>query len=276
MRVRVSTTRAMPSPVFEPPSEGERLMADFDVVPIAVAPPAHPDEKLVSDVAAVIGKSLSHTRLLLAGELPRIIAHADSLPAAEAKVRKLHELGLTALALSEAELRRLPKIFEAQTLEFSQKAVTFRDSAGGEKGLATDDVFLILTGRVESSTETKTTRSRLKFSWGGTLVTGGIPVFRRVKETTTEKSSQTEEFARLYSRKSAEPGIGLRQHQLNYSFLGAERAASATINFSTLVRRLRQAFPEAIFDDRLTKPLAITSGQDVELSCCLIYLFQTM
>jgi hypothetical protein len=251
-------------------------MADFGVVPIAVAPPAHPDEKLVSDVATVIGKSLSHTRLLLAGELPRIIAHADSPPAAATIVLNLRQLGLAALALSEAELRHLPKIFEAQTLEFSQKAVTFRDSAGGEKRLSTGDVFLILTGRVESSTETKTTRSRLKFSWGGTLVTGGIPVFRRVKETTTEKSSQTEEFARLYSRKSAEPGIELRQHQLNYSFLGDERAASSVVNFATLVRRLRQAFPKAVFDDRLAKPLALTSGQDVELSCRLIYLFQAM
>jgi hypothetical protein len=251
-------------------------MADFDVVPIAVAPPAHPDEKLVSRVADIIGKSLSHTRLLLAGELPRIIAHADSPPAAATIVLNLRQLGLAALALSEAELRHLPKIFEAQTLEFSQKAVTFRDSAGGEKRLSTGDVFLILTGRVESSTETKTTRSRLKFSWGGTLVTGGIPVFRRVKETTTEKSSQTEEFARLYSRKSAEPGIELRQHQLNYSFLGDERAASSVVNFATLVRRLREAFPKAIFDDRLAKPLAITSRQDVELSCRLIYLFQVM
>jgi hypothetical protein len=251
-------------------------MADFDVVPIAVAPPSHPDEKLVSSVAAIINKSLSYTRLLLAGEIPRIIAHADSPPAAETIVRNLRQLGLAALACSEAELRQFPQIFEAQTLEFSQKEAVFRDSTGSEKRMAASDVFLILIGRVESSAEVERTRSHIKFSWGGTLLTGGIPVFRRVKETTTEKSSQTEEFARLYSRKSAEPGVGLRQHQLNYSFLGAERAASAAMNFGTVVRRLREAFPKAIFDNRLAKPLAPTSWQDVELSCRLIYLFQAM
>jgi hypothetical protein len=252
------------------------LMADFDVVPIAVATMANPDEKLVSSVAAIINKSLSYTRLLLAGEVPRIIAHADSTPRAEAIVKSLRELGLAALALSEADLRQFPQIFEAQTLEFSQKEAVFRDSTGAQKRMTSSDVFLILTGRVESSTETKTTKSRIKFSWGGTLLTGGIPVFRRVKETTTDKSSQTEEFARLYSRKSAEPGVELLQHQLNYSFLGAERAASSIMNFGTVVRRLREAFPEAIFDDRLAKSLAITSWQDVELNCRLIYLFQAM
>jgi hypothetical protein len=249
---------------------------DYGVVHIALAPPAHPDEKLVSSVAAIINKSLSYTRLLLAGELPRIIAHADSPPTAESIVRNLRQLGLVALACPEAELRQFPQIFEAQTLEFSEKAATFRDSTGTQKRMAAGDVFLILIGRVESSVEVKTTKSRLKFSWGGTLLTGGIPVFRRVKETTTDKSSQTEEFARIYSRKSAEPGVELRQHHLNYSFLGAERAASAAMNFSTLVRRLRETFPEAIFDDRLAKPLASTSWQDVELNCRLIYLFQAM
>jgi hypothetical protein len=108
---------------------------------------------------------------------------------------------------------------------------------------------------------------------------GGIPAWRRVKETTSERSSQTEDFARLYGRKSAEPGVELLQHHLNYSFLGAERAASSVLNFSTLVQRLQEAFPEAIFDDRLSKPLVLTdssSWQDAELNCRLIYLFHAM
>lgn len=252
---------------------------NYEVVHIAVAPPAHPDEKLVSSVAAVINKSHTYTRLLLAGEVPKIIAHADSPPGAESIVRNLRSLGLVALAFPDAELRQFPQIFEAQTLEFREKEALFQDSSGAQKRMAASDIFLILTGRVESSTEVETTTSRIKFSWGGTLLTGGIPVWRRVKQTTTDKSTQTEDFARLYERKSAEPGVELLQHHLNYSFLGAERAASAAMNFSTVVRRLREAFPEAIFDDRLSKPLALTtssSWQDTELNCRLIYLFHAM
>jgi hypothetical protein len=252
---------------------------DYEVVHIAVAPPAHPDEKLVSSVAAVIGKSPTHTRLLLAGELPRIIAQADSPPAAEAIIKALRQLGLVALALPDSELRQLPPIFEAQTLEFAEKAVTFRDNAGTEKKMTAGDVFLILSGRVESSTEVETTRKRNKFSWGRTLILGGIPAWKRVEETTTEKSIQTEDFVRLYGSKSAEPAVELWQHHLNYSCLGAERGATSAVNFATLVRRLREVFPQAVFDDRLARPLALattSSWQDVELNCRLIYLFQAM
>lgn len=250
---------------------------DNEVVHIAAAPPAHPDEKLVSSVAAVINKSPTYTRLLLASELPRIIAHADSPPAAEATIKTLRQLGLVALALPDSEIRQLPPIFEVQTLEFGEKAVTFRDSVGTEKKVAAGDIFLILTGQVESSLEVETTRSRSQFSLGRTLMLGGIPAWRKVEETTTEKSSQTEDFVRLYSSKSAEPAVELWQHQLNYSFLGAERGATSAVNFSTLVRRLREAFPGAIFDNRLDRPLALattSSWQDVELNCRLIYLFQ--
>jgi hypothetical protein len=254
-------------------------MVDYETVHIAIAPPAHPDEKLVSSVAVVINKSPTYTRLLLAGEVPKIIAHAENPPAAEAIIKSLGELGLVALACPDSELRQFSPIFEAQTLELSEQEALFRDNTGVEKRMAASDVFLILIGRVESSTEVKTTRSRIKFSWGGTLLTGGIPVFRRVKQTTTDKSSQAEDFARLYYRKSAEPGVELWQHDLNYSFLGAERAASSVLNFSTLVRRLREVFPEAIFDDRLSKPLVLadsSSWQDAELNCRLIYLFHAM
>jgi len=39
------------------------------------------------------------------------------------------------------------------------------------------------------------------------------------------------------------------------------------------LRRLREAFPEAVFDDRLARSLPLTDWQELELSCRLIYLF---
>ncbi|TES84978.1 MAG: hypothetical protein E3J92_00020, partial [Dehalococcoidia bacterium] len=161
-------------------------MADYEVVHIAVAPPAHPDEKLVSSVATVINKSPTYTRLLLAGEVPKIIAHADSPSGAEPIVRNLRKLGLVAIACPDSKLRQFPQIFEVQTLEFREKEALFRDSTGGEKRMAASDVFLIITGRVESSVEVETTRSRGKFSLGRTLLLGGIPAWRKVKATTTD------------------------------------------------------------------------------------------
>lgn len=253
-------------------------MAKGELVYIALAPPADLDEDLVKNAAVVLNKSTYDTRLLLRGKIPKVIARHESLLSAESLTQQLRDLGLDAITCRDSDLRRLPPAFMAQTLEFGEKEVLFQDSAGGEQRLAAGNVFLILVGGVEISVEEERTRSTVKFSLGRTLLMSGIPMWRRVEEKTTEQSTQDEYFARLYQRQSAEPAVDLFQHRLNYSSLGEKVAASSFRNFNTIVQRLRQLFPRAIFDDRLTTPslLAASSGktwEDIEINCKLIYLF---
>jgi hypothetical protein len=45
--------------------------------------------------------------------------------------------------------------------------------------------------------------------------------------------------------------------------------------------KLREVFPQAIFDDRLVKPSVVSAyssrfGEDIEIKCKLIYLFHTV
>jgi hypothetical protein len=254
-------------------------MADDEIVHIALAPPADLDAGVVESVAAVIGRSPYDTHLLLSAKIPRIVTHCDSRQMAESLVQNLRELGLAAIACRDSELRRLPQTFQAQTLGLGEREVIFRDKAGREKKIAASGVFLILVGRIETSVETETTRTKTKFSLGRTLLMGGIPMWRRVDEKTTTQSIQTEYFARLYGRKSADPSVDILQHHLNYSFLGAEVAASSFTNFGTVVQRLREVFPKAIFDDRLASPSGLTASsgrEDMEINCRLIFLFHQM
>jgi hypothetical protein len=256
-------------------------MTDYEVIHVAIAPPANLDANLVTSVAAVINKGLSQTRLLLAGEVPKVVAHCDSIQAAESVVRILRDLGLVAITCQDCELRRLPQTFQAQTLEFREKEVLFRDSAGHEKKIAERNVFLVLVGRVEACLEVETTKQKIKFSLPRTLLTGGIPVWRTVDEKTKTHSIQAECFARLYEVQSPEPSVDIFQHHINYSFLGTNVAASSLANFGALVQGLREVFPQAIFDDRLAKPslLNISSSRGweaVEITCKLIYLFHAV
>jgi len=248
-------------------------MADYEVIHIAVAPPANLDANLVRSVATVINKSLSYTRLLLAGEVPKVIAHYDSIQMAESVIQNLRNLGLVAIACRDSELRQFPQTFRAQTLEFREKEVLFRDSASREKRIVENNVFLILTGRMETPVEVETTKTKTKFSPTRTLLMGGIPIWRRVGEKTTARSIQAEYFARLYDRKSPVPSVEILQQHMNYSFLGAKVAASSFTNFGIVVQRLREVFPQAIFDNRLAKP---SSREDIETNCRLIYLFHTV
>jgi hypothetical protein len=253
-------------------------MAGYEIIHVAVAPPSTLDANLVKNVAVVINKNPYDTRLLLASEIPKIIAHYDNPQIAESRIQNLRDLGLAAIACRDSELRQFPKSFKAQSLEFREKEVLFRDSAGNDKMIGENDVFLILEGRIQTSVEVETTKSKLKFSWTRTLLTGGIPMWHKVDEKTTARSIEAEYFVRLYDRKSSKPSIEILQHHMNYSFLGAKIAVSSVTNFGTLVLKLREVFPQAIFDNSLSKPLVVSDSsssvrEDIEINCKLIYLF---
>jgi hypothetical protein len=256
-------------------------MADYEIMHIAVAPPAKLDANLVKSVATVINRSPYDTRLLLTGKIPKIIAHYDGIQIAESIIHNLRDLGLVAIACRDSELRQFPQTFKAQTLEFREKEVLFRDRAGHEKRIVENNVFLILVGRMETSVEVETTKPKTKFSLTRTLLMGGIPMWRRVDEKTTSQSIQAEYFARLYERKSPDPSVDILQHHMNYSFLGAKVAASSFKNFGTVVLRFREVFPQAIFDNRLAKPYVLTTSssrvwEDIGINCKLIYLFHAV
>ena len=122
---------------------------------------------------------------------------------AESVVHNLRDLGLVAIACRDSELRQSPQGFKVQTLEFREKEVLFRDSAGHERRIGEDNIFLILEGRIQTSVEVETTKSKTKFSLTRTLLTGGIPMWRKVDEKTMARSIQDE-----YS-----PGSMIENHQ---------------------------------------------------------------
>jgi hypothetical protein len=165
-------------------------------------------------------------------------------------------------------------------LEFEGKGVRFEDETGHGKNQGDNDVFLMLKGIIQTPTDIETIKTRTRFNLTGTLLTGGIPIWRKVDEKTTRQTIQSEFFIRLYSKESPVPEVEILQQRVNYYFMGDEMAASSLINFDNTVRRLREAFPLAIFDDRLTKPYAVNAysnrfDEDIEIKCRLIYAFYT-
>jgi len=248
-------------------------MAISEVYQVAVGPAPNLDADFVRSVAATIDKSPYDARLLLAGDIPRIVAHYESMQLAQSAARKLHELGLQAIACRGSDLRQVQQGLNARRLEFKEKEVLFSDSAGREKKMGPDDVFLVLEGRRDMSVKVETTKPKAKFSLTKTLLAGGIPIRHKVEERTMTESIQTEFFVRLYNKESATPIIEVLQHHLDYSFLGAQIATSSVTNFSKVVLRLREVFPKAIFDERLVKPHPNRVWENVDTNCYLIWLF---
>ena len=75
-----------------------------------------------------------------------------------------------------------------------------------------------------------------------------------------------------------EPAIEILQYDFDYSFLGQKMTSSSLTNLGATAGKLRDAFPQAAFDDRLLKSFAAgipsASPQDgTEINCRLIYLY---
>jgi hypothetical protein len=254
------------------------MAAGYDVVHVAVAPPAALEEELVKKVAAVVGKNLYETRLRLTGKIPKIIANYDTMQRAELATKNLRELGLVVIVFSDSELRKPWQIFKARNLKFEEQAITFCDRSGQARRMDAREAFLILSARMQAYTDTEVTKTKRKLNVTATLLTGGIPIRKKVTEKTTVRSFQNESFIRLYGRTSPEPAVQIPQHDFDYSFLGTEMVPLAAANFSIAIRKIREAFPQAIFDDSLIEPfganMPATVVQDtIEDNCKLIYWY---
>jgi len=100
-------------------------MAENNIVHVAIAPLDVLEANLIKKVATIINKDLYGTRLLLAGKIPKIIAHYQSIHTAESIARSLKELGIVAIVCKNSELRKTSQSFRAHTLEFREGEVLF-------------------------------------------------------------------------------------------------------------------------------------------------------
>jgi hypothetical protein len=254
------------------------LMAVDETINIAIAPSNMIETELIKKVAAIVNRDAYDTRLILAGQIPRIIAQCQSTQEAQAMAQRLTDLGLLAIVCKDSELHAPLQSFMAYTMEFKEREILFRDKASQERRLEAEDVFLILKGRKHIYIEEEKSNTEVKINLPATLITGGIPIFRRVKEQVKDPPLRSKYFIRLYDRKSSETSVEILQDYIEYSLLGTDMGLSSLVNFDTLTAKLREASPQAIYDDRLTKSLdqnmPSTSGQDdLETKLRLIYQF---
>ena len=253
------------------------LMNEEQTTHVAIAPPKVLEQGLVEEAASVLNKETSDTRLLLAGDIPKIVAHCQDRQAADLMAEKLRGLGLAAIAVGDPELYGQGQRFDARTIEFHEGAVLFRDKRGQVRKMESEKVFLILKGRARSRVEAKDEKTKMKLNLPATLLTGGIPIWRTVRERTTAAPVSSQRFAWICERHSWETSVEIPEAQVDYSFLGAEMTSSTT-NFETLIARLRTVFPQAIFDDRLTRhPTASAASaralDSIEVRLRLVYMF---
>jgi hypothetical protein len=76
------------------------MMDKKDISHVLISPPETLGVSLVKDVASILNKDPYEVRILLAGDIPKIIAHYPNTQEAESIVNRLKNVGVMALVCS--------------------------------------------------------------------------------------------------------------------------------------------------------------------------------
>jgi hypothetical protein len=239
-----------------------------ELLDIILTPPFVPNDDLTQKVAAVLNQELSRTRILLGSKIPRIIAQTPDIQKAEDIRQQINALGLVSFLYKDSGLHGPLHIFSAKSLEFDAKNIIFKIRIAQSYTLIPQNVFLILKGILNTYKEREVITEVKKLNLSATLLTGGIPIRRTVRERTVETASQPEGLIRIFEKNSPDFYLEIKQYSFDYSCLQGDMKPSSLINFNLLAGKIKNNFPEAFFDDK-SPPFM---SENIDVNCRLIYL----
>lgn len=204
--------------------------------------------ELVQSLAATLGMTQFEVRPRLLGGGPAVVGRFADEQQAARLAGTLRLSGVATFVLdSDEERSRGRYLVRRFTLDSGTLAV---ETVGGETvriPLASVRLLLPAIG-ISLQTESVTVTER-KLSLGKTLLSGGIPLTKKV---TRQEEVQSEERERTLFVVAGElPLLVFRQNSMNYDGFGPAMKISRELNFSHLIAELRRLCPGALFDDRL-------------------------
>jgi hypothetical protein len=250
-------------------------MTLYNIFHVAINSPGTGTTELIKQVSAILGKDPFDVRMLLSGKLPKIAAHFDSEEKAKSIASSLSACGIKAFTVNDRELHRSDQPetkFVAHSLKIGNGEIIFISRSGAETIVRQGELFLVIQGKVSIPEVFKETRTSMKFSLPATIMTGGLPVWRKSKETVENTSFYYESFMRLYLHNSPGPLVEILESNFDFSFLPDQISPSASMNFDLMVKELKRVFAAAFFDNRLAECTPIIQLSEIETACKLIYL----
>ncbi|MFO8009767.1 MAG: hypothetical protein R6U89_03035 [Dehalococcoidia bacterium] len=203
----------------------------------------------VQAVAEALGIMAFEAQQRMIGGGPAVVAaFADPQKALES-AGNLKQKGITTLIVDAVEARNRPDRFIVHHFELGDSYLCVENQLQQRAEIPYGEIDLLLTGRsVDVHSETKTVTER-KFDVGKTIITGGIPITKKV--THQEKMTSEEHGRVFYLYAGNRPPFIFSQNRMIYDGLGTIMKPSREQNFYCLLSELRRRTPDAVFDDRL-------------------------
>lgn len=209
--------------------------------------------ELVQGLAAAVGITAYEMRQRMIGGGPSVVASfADQHQAADLAV-KLNQSGVATLTIDADAVRNVAGRVIVRRFELHDSTLRIESGDGQGTEIAYGDIDLLLPGtRILGQAETVTVTER-KFSLGRTILSGGIPLTKKVERQEEVTTAERENILYLYAGKRLP--LLFSQSGMVYDGLGAAMKLSQELNFSYLKSELRRLCPAAGYDERLSNRL---------------------
>ncbi len=216
---------------------------------VAISSWQNETSELVQALAGVLGITPFEARQRMIGNGPAVVASFADPEMAPALAKELNRVGFSTLIVDADNSGGSAGHFVVRRFKFRPGAMLVESRSGQLQEIPHEEIDLLLaaTSIVESSEIKTYTRSKL--SLGKTLLSGGIPMAKKVEhreEITTEARGKI-----LYLYGGKRPPVVFSQNGMIYDGFGAAMKLSRELNFAHLIGELRRFRPEAVYDDRL-------------------------
>lgn len=210
-------------------------------------PPLTPD--LLKAVGTALGVIAYEARARMSvPQAPVILASLADGAAAIAMGKALSEAGLDVFSMDTDRLSHHQ--FVARHVHLGDEAL-FTNRAGMEYAVPWSHLRLILRVTGVETGEAVEVQSGRKLAAGRALLTGGLMMTKKTTRTTTRATTSYTSF--LYLRADGDAPIIIRETDVLFDGPGTPAQPTRQAAFQHILQRLREAAPQAVFDDRLMR-----------------------
>ena len=208
------------------------------------------DLEAAQTVAAALGKQVFDVRQRMTGGGPAVIASFAEAQRATIVAERLQQGNVPVLVIDTDKPNSKAAPLQIRQFRLTETALQIEDVNGRSEQLPYGEISLMLPAiTLVGQSVKKTATTERKFSLGKTLMAGGIPMTKKVKQEVSIQSEERDEL--LWLQASGRLPLLFFRGTLDYTGLGAAMQMSRTLNFAHLKTELARRAPQALVDDRL-------------------------